>query len=90
MTDKNELPDKEGENWDFATKLPPLERSKFNTQTVKGSQFAVPLFEFSYACSGCGETAYIKLCARNIKNNRFLIKGNQLGHARNAKTASAV
>ncbi len=72
MTDKNELPDKEGENWDFATKLPPLERSKFNTQTVKGSQFATPLFEFSYACAGCGETAYIKLLTQ-LFGERLLI-----------------
>ena len=51
----------EGENWEFAQQLPPTDTSAFKKNTVKGSQFATPLFEFSYACSGCGETPYIKL-----------------------------
>ncbi len=72
MTPVQALPQKEGENWAFAIRLPPLERSKFNAQTVKGSQFEKPLFEFSYACSGCGETAYIKLLTQ-LFGERLLI-----------------
>jgi pyruvate-ferredoxin/flavodoxin oxidoreductase len=48
-------------NWDFFINLPDYERKELKTSTVKGSQFLEPLFEFSGACSGCGETPYIKL-----------------------------
>ena len=47
-------------NWEFAIKLPE-EKLELNRATVKGSQFLQPLFEFSGACAGCGETPYIKL-----------------------------
>ncbi len=50
----------EAKNWELALSLPKTE-SPFKRNTVKGSQFYPPLFEFSYACSGCGETPYIKL-----------------------------
>ncbi len=48
-------------NWDFFMQLPDPDRAKLDTSTVKGSQFMAPLFEFSGACLGCGETPYIKL-----------------------------
>lgn len=52
----------ESRNWDFfMNKLPETDQSLINIETVKGSQFVRPLFEFSGACSGCGETPYIKL-----------------------------
>ncbi len=44
----------------FSTKVNQVE-SKLNVATVKGSQFKQPLFEFSGACAGCGETPYVKL-----------------------------
>ena len=47
-------------NWEFAMKQPEPEIA-FNKATVKGSQFMKPLFEFSGACAGCGETPYVKL-----------------------------
>ena len=47
-------------NWEFAMKLPEPDIA-FNKNTVKGSQFMKPLFEFSGACAGCGETPYVKL-----------------------------
>ena len=50
-----------GDNWEFASRLPQADTQKFKRESVKGSQFYPPLFEFSYACSGCGETPYIKL-----------------------------
>ena len=57
-----ELLHTEGRNWEFATQLPVLKADeKFKRSTVKGSQFYPPLFEFSYACAGCGETPYIKV-----------------------------
>ncbi len=56
------LREQEVANWDFfLDKLPETDPSKFNNETVKGSQFVKPLFEFSGACAGCGETPYIKL-----------------------------
>ena len=45
--------------YEFVGALP--ERNPFNPETVKGSQFKQPLFEFSGACAGCGETPYVKL-----------------------------
>ena len=47
-------------NWDYALTLSEKE-VPLNTATVKGSQFLQPLFEFSGACAGCGETPYVKL-----------------------------
>ncbi len=48
-------------NWDFFIDLPDYDRTELSTSNVKGAQFLQPLFEFSGACSGCGETPYIKL-----------------------------
>jgi len=47
--------------FDFFLALPEADRAAVKTNTVKGSQFLEPLFEFSGACSGCGETPYVKL-----------------------------
>lgn len=59
------------ENWEFFEKLP-LTDAKFRKDTVKGSQFAKPYFEFSGACPGCGETPYIKLITQ-LFGNRMII-----------------
>ena len=48
-------------NYEFSEKLPEVDTSVFKKNTVKGSQFSKPLFEFSGACAGCGETPYIKV-----------------------------
>ncbi len=48
-------------NWDYFLTLPDFDRTKLNITNVKDSQFLRPLFEFSGACSGCGETPYVKL-----------------------------
>ena len=50
----------ESANWDYAIALP-VKENPANKNTIKGSQFEKPLFEFSGACAGCGETAYAKL-----------------------------
>jgi pyruvate-ferredoxin/flavodoxin oxidoreductase len=47
--------------WEFFEQLPEVDRASVRHNTVKGSQLLQPLFEFSGACSGCGETPYLKL-----------------------------
>ena len=53
--------DVERARWDFFSSIPPLDRSLLPHDSVKGSQVLEPLFEFSGACAGCGETPYLKL-----------------------------
>jgi pyruvate-ferredoxin/flavodoxin oxidoreductase len=60
MKPLEEVVEVEAINWEFAEKLPEV-KADFNIATIKGSQFLKPLFEFSGACAGCGETPYIKL-----------------------------
>jgi pyruvate-ferredoxin/flavodoxin oxidoreductase len=61
LADKREVEKVENVNWDYFIDLPDYDRKELVTSTVKGSQFLQPLFEFSGACSGCGETPYIKM-----------------------------
>ena len=56
--------EQERENWKFFDALPEMDRAKINLQLVKDSQLLEPLFEFSGACSGCGETPYVKLVSQ--------------------------
>lgn len=58
------LREQERANWDFFLELPEFDRTKLNVSQVKDSQFLQPLFEFSGACSGCGETQYVKLVSQ--------------------------
>ena len=51
----------ERENWDFFLSLPEVDRNKLSHGQVKDLQLLQPLFEFSGACAGCGETPYVKL-----------------------------
>ncbi|MBO5327766.1 MAG: pyruvate:ferredoxin (flavodoxin) oxidoreductase [Clostridia bacterium] len=51
----------EDKNWEYTVDLPAVDTSKFKKETVKGCQFCTPLFEFSGACAGCGETPYVKV-----------------------------
>jgi pyruvate-ferredoxin/flavodoxin oxidoreductase len=51
-------------NWDFFSSIAPLDRSLIAHDTVKGSQVLEPLFEFSGACGGCGETPYLRLVSQ--------------------------
>jgi len=61
MQPQPELREAESENWEFFINLPDPDRTLFTANTVKNSQLLRPLFEFSGACGGCGETPYIKL-----------------------------
>ena len=63
--------DVQEKNWDFAIDLPRPD-VKFNTNTVTGSQFLQPLFEFSGSCAGCGETPYVKLISQ-LFGDRMMI-----------------
>jgi pyruvate-ferredoxin/flavodoxin oxidoreductase len=51
----------ESENWDFFLTLPEMDRRQLKVSNIRQQQIQEPLFEFSGACSGCGETPYIKL-----------------------------
>ena len=53
----------QAENWKYGNSLP-RKANPMNKSTVKGSQFEQPLFEFSGACAGCGETPYLKLVSQ--------------------------
>ena len=55
------LRDSERENWNYFLTLPELDRRKIKTTTLRQQQLQQPLFEFSGACAGCGETPYIKM-----------------------------
>jgi pyruvate-ferredoxin/flavodoxin oxidoreductase len=62
----NQLPirEQEARNWDYFLDIPNTDPSKINTKTTKGTQLLEPLFEFSGACAGCGETPYVKLMSQ--------------------------
>ena len=58
------LREAESVNYDFFLNLPEIDRRTVKVDTIKGSQFLEPLFEYSGACSGCGETPYVKLVSQ--------------------------
>ena len=60
------------ENWDYVTHEVSHKENPMNKNTVKGSQFEQPLFEFSGACAGCGETPYAKLITQ-LFGDRMMI-----------------
>ena len=72
MEEQIPLREREKANWDYFLTLPEYDRKKINTAQVKDSQFLEPLFEFSGACSGCGETPYVKL-ASQLFGDRMLV-----------------
>lgn len=61
----------ESDNWDYTAKLPETD-AEIRVDTPRGSQFKKPLFEFSGACAGCGETPYVKL-ATQLFGDRMVI-----------------
>jgi pyruvate-ferredoxin/flavodoxin oxidoreductase len=61
MAPQPPLREQEAENWAFFDSVPYPDRKSFSAHTVKNSQLLEPLFEFSGACAGCGETPYIRL-----------------------------
>jgi len=69
--------EREKKNWEFFLDIPYVEREKVNQKSTRGVQFLEPLFEFSGACAGCGETPYVKLLTQ-LFGDRALI-GNATG-----------
>ncbi|MBF0559126.1 MAG: pyruvate:ferredoxin (flavodoxin) oxidoreductase [Nitrospirae bacterium] len=61
MNPQEPLRETEAAYYSFFLGLPETDTSRFNISSVKGSQFVKPLFEYSGACAGCGETPYLKL-----------------------------
>lgn len=72
MGEKEPMLEKEKENIEFFENIPWNNRSKIDFSTVHGAQFLEPLFEFSGACAGCGETPYLKLLSQ-LFGDRLLI-----------------
>ena len=64
LGDREPVVEIERENIAFFESLPPADRSRVDFGTVRGTQFLEPLFEFSGACAGCGETPYLKLLSQ--------------------------
>jgi len=71
------LRQQERENYAFFLSIPDPDRSTLKLNTVKGSQLCRPLFEYSGACAGCGETPYVKLLTQ-LYGDRAII-GNATG-----------
>ena len=72
MQEQLPLREQGAKEWEYFTNLPLMDREKLNHAKVKESQFLEPLFEFSGACPGCGETPYIKL-ASQLFGDRMII-----------------
>ena len=72
MAPQPPLREAERENYAFFLDLPDPDLSRLRQMDVKGSQFARPLFEYSGACAGCGETPYIKLVSQ-LFGDRMLV-----------------
>jgi pyruvate-ferredoxin/flavodoxin oxidoreductase len=72
MTPQEPLRRPESSNWDFFVALPDFDRQHLAHTHVKDVQLLEPLFEFSGACAGCGETPYIKLLTQ-LFGDRLLI-----------------
>jgi pyruvate-ferredoxin/flavodoxin oxidoreductase len=72
MTPQQPLREAERANWEFFLGLPEADRSKLSHGQVKDLQLLQPLFEFSGACAGCGETAYIKLLTQLFGDRLYI------------------
>jgi pyruvate-ferredoxin/flavodoxin oxidoreductase len=72
MAPQAPLREREAANWAFFLTLPEVERRDLNLGAIKNAQLLEPLFEFSGACSGCGETPYLKL-ATQLFGDRMLV-----------------
>ena len=66
------LRETERRNWDYFLSLPEYDRRELKISTIKGAMVLQPLFEFSGACVGCGETPYIKL-ASQLFGDRMIV-----------------
>jgi len=72
MTSQPEIREAEVKNWDYFLSIPEVDRDTISHNTVKDLQLLQPLFEFSGACAGCGETAYVKLLTQLFGDRLFI------------------
>ena len=72
MVSQLPIVDRERASYEFFLDLPELDRDRVTRIDAKGSQFFQPLFEYSGACAGCGETPYLKLLTQ-LFGDRLLI-----------------
>ncbi len=72
MVEQPPVREREKANWEFFLSLPEVDTTDLNVAAIKNSQLLTPLFEFSGACSGCGETPYIKL-ATQLFGDRMIV-----------------
>jgi len=77
MKEKAPIFEQERDNIDFFETIPVNDRSRVDFSSVRGAQFLEPLFEFSGACAGCGETPYVKLLSQLFGDR--LIMANATG-----------
>ncbi|MDR2732077.1 MAG: pyruvate:ferredoxin (flavodoxin) oxidoreductase [Fibromonadaceae bacterium] len=64
--------EKEGKAWDFFANIPEADRTKIEAKLVKNAMLLEPLFEFSGACTGCGDTPYVRL-ASQLFGDRMIV-----------------
>lgn len=72
MAPQPPIAEREAKNWDYFVEIPEVDRTLVNKKVPKGAMVLEPLFEFSGACPGCGETPYIKL-ATQLFGDRMMI-----------------
>jgi len=77
MEQQPPIREREKQNWEFFREIPYIDRNEVSRKNTRGVQFLEPLFEFSGACAGCGETPYVKLLTQ-LFGDRALI-GNATG-----------
>ncbi len=72
LAEQPPIRERERVNWEFFLSLPEVDATNLNLAAIKNSQLLMPMFEFSGACSGCGETPYIKL-ATQLFGDRMIV-----------------
>jgi pyruvate-ferredoxin/flavodoxin oxidoreductase len=72
MAPQPPLRESEAKNWDFFLSIPEFNRDVLSPSQVKDIQLLEPLFEFSGACAGCGETPYVKLLTQLFGDRAFI------------------
>jgi len=72
MAPQPPIREQQNTNWDYFLSLPEVDRTQMSLKSVKNSQLLQPLFEFSGACAGCGETPYLKLLSQ-LLGDRIVI-----------------
>lgn len=72
MAPQPPIREREAKKWDYFLSIPEVDRTQISVKSVKNSQLLEPLFEFSGACAGCGETPYVKLLSQ-LYGDRIVI-----------------